>query len=772
MTSKQLRDLFCAASVLAVTTAVGAPVLAQTASAPPADAKAAPAAAQKASTEAAPAPKSKTEPTPTPATDVASEIVVRGKFVASGSGSATKLNLNVLDTPYSVAAYSQSFLQAIQTTQVADLYKYMTGVVRSGSTGYDMNVRGFSTTASDRNAIMTDGLPGLAVRWGSPPTIGADHVELVKGPASLLYGQVQPGGFINVITKKPQATASTTVESLTGTAAGTAGKGQSELFSLDSTGPLSDAARYRLIFQTGAQTGWRNNANSRPLYVAPMLTWDLDAKTSATLQLEYRSSHSGWDNGLVAPFGNVALAAPIKTSYQSHSDVQIEHGLTTSLQATRQFDDGGRLNFSFRDVHHDDRTIGFSPYAFANSANTLLTMRAQDIYNHRTYDYGDLNYTRSFHLLALDHKLIVGANLGSEIDDFNRLRYDNIPTSGAGAYTLSVYNPSFASFPSIDLFPTNQANSSGVAGLTHTHTDALSEGAYVSDFVTLTSQVKALLGARWSREKQDFKELRIANVPPRSSDVDKVMPTLGLLYEPTKTLSFYTSYSTSFVPVTANSVDANNRNNFQPTTGEGLEAGVKSDLFDKRLNVTASVFDIHKKNVTQTYTSGCPVSIGTCTQQIGEQRSVGEELEINAKPLPNWQIIVGATHLKATVLHSNVAVQIGEGLPNVPFDSAHLWTRYDLADGPLQGLGLGFGVSYVGARNGILSTASSLSTVRLPPHTTEDAALYYPRGRYELILKVSNLSDAHYMDSVGTQGATQVMPGEPRRVELTLRAKF
>ena len=132
-------------------------------------------------------------------------IVVRGKFIGSGAQSAMKLDVPVRDTPFSVSSYSESFMKAIETTNVADLYKYMTGVARTGGSGNDLNMRGFSMTAEDRNAILVNGLPGLAGRFGSPPTVAVDRIEVVKGPASVLYGAAQPGGFVNISSKRPES---------------------------------------------------------------------------------------------------------------------------------------------------------------------------------------------------------------------------------------------------------------------------------------------------------------------------------------------------------------------------------------------------------------------------------------------------------------------------------------------------------------------------------------------------------------------------------------
>src|SRR5438105_4365509 len=133
-------------------------------------------------------------------------IVVQGQFLGAGAQSAMKLDIPVRDTPFAVSSYGESFMKAVETAAVADMYNYMTGVKRAGNQAYDITIRGFKTSNTDKNAIMVDGLPGLSGKFASPPTIGVERVELVKGPMSVLYGQIQPGGFVNMITKKPRAT--------------------------------------------------------------------------------------------------------------------------------------------------------------------------------------------------------------------------------------------------------------------------------------------------------------------------------------------------------------------------------------------------------------------------------------------------------------------------------------------------------------------------------------------------------------------------------------
>src|SRR5262249_17907861 len=124
-------------------------------------------------------------------------------FVGAQSLTALKIGTPVRDIPLAVQSYTSSFMKAIESTNVADLYNYTTGVLRSGNTGVDFVTRG--VRASNTGNIQYNGLPGLAARFGSPSTANVERIEVLKGPSSVLYGQAQPGGIINIITKKPQA---------------------------------------------------------------------------------------------------------------------------------------------------------------------------------------------------------------------------------------------------------------------------------------------------------------------------------------------------------------------------------------------------------------------------------------------------------------------------------------------------------------------------------------------------------------------------------------
>lgn len=698
-----------------------------------------------------------------PSTNV-SEVVVTAKFLSPGALSATKLDIPIQDTPVSVSSYTRAFLDAIQVVQVADLYRYMTGVQRAGNTGYDLTLRGFKTSGNDRNAIMTDGLPGLTVRFGSPPTVGTANVEVVKGPTSVLYGQAQPGGFVNIITKKPLASPETDVETRLDKGAGDFDRAQGFMSSVDSTGPLTDSGNllYRFIAETGYTEGFRVNSYERPIYVAPMLTWKVSPDTEATLQLEYRRTRTHYDTYLATPQKNISFAPAIDTVYQEPGDYLLEEGKTATLFVHHDLPNRFRLNFAWRYVDHDDSQKNFDVVAVAPNF-TQVTLRARQQHNHRTYSFGDLNLTGDFGLGSIRNQMIAGISLGRETADLNRIQFYNLPSQ----YNRSIYDPVLGNLPALDTFPLVNPNSPKNLNDRYSVDDSF--GAYVSDLLSFTENWKLMLGLRYAKENLSIIDKKILTTPKETASNDDWLPMAGLIYEPTPNWSLYVSYSTSFVPVPANTIDVNGVYSFSPTTAYSIEGGVKATLFDERLTFTLADFDIHKKNVVNTFSC----SFGTCSEQLGEEESKGVELEVDANPLPNWQVSAGYSYDDARVAKSNILQQVGARLTNVARNDAHLWTRYDFREGRLNGLGLGAGVSYVGDRTGLLPTAKSSALLILPAYTTVDAAVYYRvNDRYDLTLKVTNLFDKTYYDSAGFTADINIVPGEPRTVTLTARARY
>lgn len=734
------------------------------------------------------------------------EIVIEGRrFTDTGASSATKLQIPVLDTPFSVDAYNGNFLKAVETQNVSDLYRYMTGIQRAGNTGYDITFRGFKTSGNDRNAILTDGLPGLSVRFGSPPTVGTDHIELVKGATSVLYGQAQPGGFINIITKKPLFHSFNEVE-LRGTlGVGTFDRQRGFTASLDSTGPLDAGGHfaYRIVGEIGNTRGFRQFSYEHPLYLAPMLTWKLDDRTRVTVQGEYRRVKTHYDTYLVSPNRDARLIAPIDTVYQEPNDYLLERGKTLTILGTHSFSNKVIFNVGYRWVDHFDTQENYDVVGFKSTAPlTTIQRRARGQINKRTYSFIDANLTAKFDTFGIKHTMLLGGGGGQETASLDRTQFYNC-TGTCTSLDLNIYQPVLGVAPPLSSFPLD--NSSTLANLTWRYTTQNSIGVYGSDLMEFTRYVKVLVGLRYADEKQTIQDLRKPAGVTHKHD-KKTLPLAGLIIEPTKHISLYASYSTSYVPQAAASQDVFGLNPFKPTFAKSYEAGIKTELFDHRLSATLAVFDIRKNDVLNTFR--CPTNLaalnayiaangitipdnaprdatgklipasGTCSTQIGAERSRGFEAELNATPLPGWTVTAGYAHTRARITKSNLAYQVGARETNSPDDALSLWTRYDIQSGPLENLGAGIGLSYIGKRAGLLPTQAvdarpENGTLPLAAYTTVDLGVYYKaNSNFDLTFKVTNLFDKRYIESAGFTGDINLLPGTPRYLTLTGRYHF
>ncbi len=737
--------------------------------------------------------------------DFTQPIIVTGKFVNTGASSATKLDIPVLDTPFSVDAYNKNFLKAIETSNVADLYRYMTGIQRAGNTGYDITFRGFKAGGNDRNAILTDGMPGLSVRFGSPPTIGTDHIELVKGATSVLYGQAQPGGFINIVSKKPQAQAAYEFGMKFNLGAGTYSRALGALASFDATGPITESGSvlYRIVGEIGTSNGFRDYSYEHPIYIAPsisVLPWE---GGKITVSGEYRKVRTHYDTYLVAPNNDTSLSPLPTISYQDPYDYLLEEGKIANVFIEQKFSSAIKLSASYRYVDHSDFAQGFDVAGFSKTAGqtlTTLTRRARQQENLRTYSFGDANFTIKGDTLGVGHIILVGASLGKETADLNRIQFYNAPETGPLSLNVNVYAPVRQGQPNA-----NYPLFAVATDLTRRYSTQDSFGAYFSDLLSFGEHVKLMVGLRYANERQSITELRQATPPPQNKRDTKWLPLAGLIIQPTKDLSIYASYSTSFVPAAASAFDVFNTNPFLPTFAKAYEGGIKTNLFDHHLFLTAAYFDITKNNTLNTFT--CPaagsatdaalaalgvviptnaprniagnvtsnIASGTCSSQIGAERSRGFELEFNASPLPGLQINGGYAHTTARVAKSIVAVQVGSRLTNSPDDAFNVFVRYDMSDqSALKGLGFGLGVSYIGDRTGLLPT-TALPTTLLPlaSYTTVDLGIYYKVSEHlDLTFKATNLFDKRYYESAGFTANINLVPGAPRYLTMSARAKF
>jgi len=706
-------------------------------------------------------------------------ISVSAKFVAQGAKSAMKMDITVMETPYSVSSYGDAFMKAIETTQLADLYNYMTGVRRGGNSGYDISIRGFKSTQADKNAIMVDGLPGVAGRFGSPPTFAAEGVEVVKGPASVLYGSAQPGGFVNIISKKPRARAAGVVDIRASSYHGAGwslGDRNSYNIGLDFTGPVDSEQRllYRFIAEYADQDGFRYNSWDTSRYIAPSLTWHISDATHLSAAFEYRKRENSYEsNKLVAPNKDARLIADIRTRYQEKDDTADETAHSGTLTLSHYFDNGATLNLAYRGVRGEDNARGFDNVSVLNDGITLRR-RARRQSNDRSYDYVDGHLSQAFATGTVEHKLLTGATYGRDVTDFERIQFFNGPATGAGALpgpgnmNVNVYDPVIGQTPAPELWPDGPLN--------RRYTRNTSTGVYVSDLMTLSERWKLNLGLRHSHEKQLSEERKTPPLVRNTRSSSIVLPTAGLIFNPRPEWTLYASYATSYVQQAATSQDAaGTANPFDPQEGRQYEIGAKTELLDSRLTATLAVFDIEKSNtlVRIDCDAGVP---GNCSQQVGAERSKGVELEVNYQVTDNFQMIGGLAYTDAYIskttasAHPQAPLRAAK-LTNSAMKSGNLWLRYDVDEGALRGFGAGAGISYNSQTAGSLPSISDTRVLMLPGYTVADLALYYRAAeRYNFTLKFGNVFDKRYFEGVNsTTNENGVVPGNPRNITFSVR---
>ena len=682
---------------------------------------------------------------------VAEEVTV--SFTGAQSWSALKTDAPVKDIPLSVQSYTSSFMKAIETTAVADLYSYMVGVTRAGGSGLDLTIRGFTSGAS-RATIQTNGLPGLAARFGSPSTENVERIEVLKGPASVLYGQAPPGGSINIITKKPQAERAEVFDVRGGSYLGQgAGFSDNTTYHLatDLTGPVDKnrTLLYRFIGAYDRDHSFRDFVDNSQLYVVPSFSWLGWQGAVMTLELEYRRIRTSVDNGLVAPNSDIRLVAPINVRYQEPGDRLSENGKTATFFLKKSFASGVQWNLSWRSVFYNDDT---QAYFSLSSTATRLTRRDNHIANHRGYHFLDSTVQKAVATGAVRHKLLFGLNGGYELQENDRLQF-----ATSSALSVDFYHPVYGA-PHPPLRPD-----------LHRRIASKDFAAYLSDQIDFGPKWKGLAALRYERQDTNQRELRI-NPGLLTKSNDAVLPLLGLVFQPDPVWSLYGSFSNSFLPAPTTAVDASGQSPFVPERGRQFETGAKTELPNGRGEMTLALYQIKKDNVLNTVAPGVSAA-------IGQQTSRGAELTVRLRPLASWQLIGGYAYTDAFVSKSFIATERGSRALNTPKHAANLWNRYDVAHGPLKGLGFGLGLVYASDRTGSLpgpvalaAGATAISSLKMPGYFRLDGGLYYVAPRYEITLRGVNLLDELYYESALNN--VQIQPGAPRSATLSLRLKL
>ncbi len=665
------------------------------------------------------------------------EIIATGEgeendYNVNDSSTATRTDTPLKDVPQSVQIVPQQVLRDQQVNRLDDAVRNVAGVTPEFSAGSAVyyKIRGFGVS---NNNVLRDGLPDPGV-GDSVELASVDRIEVLKGPASVLFGLGNPGGSINIVSKRPLSKPFYGIDASFGSYSFYRG-------AIDLSGALNDSktALYRFNAAYRNSGSFIDSYSSESLGISPVFSIAIGEKTNLTLGLDYIESRDNDGIGFGLPtvgtiFTNPNGKLPRSRNLSEPTDKIEGTTVRAGYQLEHKFNDNWSLNNAFR--------YGFRSYYAEQTRPASLD--ADNRTMSRTFELYDQNFTNytlatnvvgKFSTGSIQHQLLLGV-------DLYRYTLATPRYADADAASIDIFNPVYGQ--PAGAFTFEESNEST--------TDSL--GIYLQDQIAITDNLKMLLGGRFDTVKikdEDF----LADTKSSKSD-SAFSPRIGIVYQPIPSMSLYTSYLSSFTPTSGSSADPETV--FDPERGTQYEVGVKADL-NNQLSATLALYDLTRTNVLVTDPNDENFQI-----QTGEQNSQGVELSLAGKILPGWNIFAGYAYTDATITE-DTTFDVGSRLENVSDHAFNVWTTYEIQKGDLKGLGFGLGLFFVGDRAGDLP-----NTYDIPSYLRTDGSIFYNQDKFKIGLNFENLFDIEYFE-FGYFGG-RVDYGQPLTVQGTVSFQF
>mgnify|MGYP001799690232 CR=1 FL=1 len=673
-------------------------------------------------------------------------LVVTGEdedtYFVPDASTATRTDTPILEIPASVQVIPQQVLEDQQVIRIEDALSNLSGVTFAGTfAGLDVNfnIRGF-----DDAPIFRDGFRQVGFgNDGIPELTNLERIEVLRGPASILYGEIQPGGVINLVTKQPLAEPFYEAKLQAGN------RGLISP-SLDISGPLTSDSRlrYRLNALYRNEESFRDfEQDIERFFAAPVLSWQINDRTDLTLQLEYSDYKGPFEVGLPVIGDSVADVPFSRISGELDDFVEIE-SLNVGYNLEHRFSDTWQLRNAFRFTRQDILDVGAIPLFFEDESAGILS-RGFSRQVRDPQDFGlQTSVVGEFATGSIDHTLLFGVDLNRS-EERDTAQFSDF----ADFQPLNIFDPVYGTFDGVDR-----------ETLPIFRDEALERdrlGIYLQDQIDILDNLILLAGIRYDTVEQTTTSFPDA-FDPTTSEIeqndDAWIPRIGVVYQPTPNISLYGSYSQSFTP----SFDTTSSGEpLGPERGEGFEVGVKAELLNGNLLATLAYFDITKQNVATSDPNDPFASVAT-----GEQRSQGVEFDVTGEILPGWNILASYAYIDAEVTDDN-DISVGNRLTNAPEHSASLWTTYEIQQGDLAGLGFGLGFNFVGERAGDLANSFEVDDYFLT-----NAGVFYRRDNWRFALNARNIFDVDHIKATQNSRANLNEPGESFTLVGSISVEF
>ncbi len=706
-------------------------------------------------------------------------------FIGTKTASALK------EVPQSVGYVTKELILDQGATTVNEVVKNISGVNQNSSYN-DFSIRGFRATGNRNSGNLLNGMRAQTSLWKQSSLANIERVEVIKGPASALFGNAAPGGVINRVTKKPLFENKNSI---------TVGVGSWNTLKTygDFTGPLNPKKTllYRLNLGYEKTDSFRDLQGSESIIAAPSFSYIPNEKTHINVDFVYQNFNGKIDRGQSVPADGNVYSTPISRSLSAANDFLKENTLNTTIALTHKFSDHISLNAIYLNSSYSEDMLehtqanlyykqignGTNAFRYADPNKVMMTANQRKRYfaNNSFNTYFNFNFNTGI----LKHKLLVGYDYfiseqkagSSSISaqgylSKDKTKVENTYTTTANVLAGSVQTPT-TNVPVFDLYDPIAGNAYKDISkyiwkkntLNLNPYEEYSHGVYVQEQIDI-SIVKLLIGLRqeWFTEtlnKETTKEI--------SRQTSAFIPRVGLVVEASENINLYSTWVKGFQPQGANIQSDPDRYGgpFDYMKSELYEVGLKTEWFNKRLSATLAVFKITQENSLEQSPKA-----GKADWRVPvDEESNGFELDVAGQILPNFSVVANYAYTDARIVklkEEGAIKDLNVQRPSTPRHAANLWTKYIFENGSLKGLGAGIGVSYASERLGQVGRRATAASY--PDYTLLNAVLYYKVKDVQLQLNVNNVLNRTYW--ISGYDNLRNFPGAPRNINASVTYRF
>jgi iron complex outermembrane receptor protein len=711
-------------------------------------------------------------------------VTIRGNRIVQGSYSSgttvagMKVDELALTVPVSTQTLTQQVLRDQQVNRLEDMLEYVSGteIVPDGQSALGFGMRGFPTYQYYLDGVRTS--PDVH-HDGPRDLANIDHAEIVKGPASLLYGRMEPGGLVNLVIKQPLSSPMLSLEQQVSSF-------DRQRTQLDAGGPLTSDGSLLYRFNAAWERGhsFRQVSGNRRLFLSPVVTWKLSPVTEETAYLEYLDSHDPSDSG-VPVIRNSLPPVSIERSLDEGGEVHTSD-LRFGLRGAHTFADGWVIR------HHVEARLLRAPQspqiALAADGVDPSSCRLDSCSLSRALvsvpeargdtGYVSIDLARDFPLWRTRHSLLTG------IEVFQSQEKSTLLSRSDPSLAIDLFNPRKIAIPASLLEHPDLES--------RLESRELWGGAYFQYLTSLADQLYLLSGWRFdmvlSRLKLGVDSTSyvtpLISASSQAHSIHSYKQREGILWHFAAPLSLYANYTENFgaAPGLYVSADTSSGLFLPEQAAHEWEAGLKLEVPGGRASATVAWFDLTKSNIAFPLLEPALNQSGVLFQ-TGRARNHGLEVDFRGEVSRNLQLTASYAYIQSRIVndiynfgfvfpHVNgyeLIGHTGNRLFGVPHHGGSVWSTYRFTDGSFSGLKLGAGIVIRGVREG-----DNINDYQLPGFARANVmAAYTWRAadtRMSVQLNIDNLFDEHYFESLS--GTHTVMPGSPRRWTGSLRVEF